>query len=142
MKKSIGLLACTVILTGTVNAQKLKEAQVPAVVKAAFDKHFPGITAKWEKEDANYEAGFHQNGKEMSALFNANGNLTETEVTIKIDELPASVHQYIKKNHPNTKIKEASKITLSDGTQHYEAEVNGQDLIFDTEGNFIKAVKA
>ena len=50
--------------------------------------------------------------------------------------------QYIQKNHSGAKIKEASKITLADGTLHYEAEVNGRDLIFDANGNFIKAVKA
>lgn len=142
MKKLMCLLAGIVLLAGTVTAQKLKEAQVPAAVKAAFAKHFPGVNVKWEKEDAKYEAGFHQNGKEMSALFDANGTLTETEVAIKIAELPAAVHQYIQKNHPGVKIKEASKITLADGTIHYEAEVNGQDLLFDTAGNFIKAVKA
>ncbi|RTL54389.1 MAG: hypothetical protein EKK39_04470 [Sphingobacteriales bacterium] len=138
----MGLLASVILMAGTVTAQKLKEAQVPAAVKAAFAKHFPGVTAKWEKEDANYEAGFHQNGKEMSALFDANGKLSETEAAIPIAALPAAVRQYIQKNHPGKKIKEASHITLADGTVHYEAEVNGEDLIFDAAGNFIKAVKA
>ena len=142
MKKMLGLLAGILVIAGTITAQKLKETEVPAAVKASFAKHFPGISAKWEKEDTRYEAGFHQNGKEMSALFDANGNLTETEVAIKISELPAAVLQYIQKNHSGAKIKEASKITLADGTLHYEAEVNGRDLIFDANGNFIKAVKA
>ncbi|MGC8750510.1 PepSY-like domain-containing protein [Hydrotalea sp.] len=142
MKKLMGFLAATILFTGVVSAQKLKADQVPAAVKAAFAKHFPNVTAKWEKEDTHYEAGFHQNGKEMSALFDANGNLTETEVAIKVSELPAAVHQYIQKNYPGAKVKEASIITLADGTKHYEAEVNGQDLIFDANGNFIKAVKA
>jgi len=142
MKKLMGLLLGLVVLAGTVTAQKLRESQVPAAVKAAFAQHFPHVTAKWEKVDTHYEAGFHQNGKEMSALFDANGTLTETEVAIKIAELPAAIHQYIQQKYPGATIKEASIITLANGTKHYEAEVNGQDLIFDSAGNFIKAVKA
>ena len=49
----MGLLASVILMAGTVTAQKLKEAQVPAALKAAFAKHFPGVTAIWEKEDAN-----------------------------------------------------------------------------------------
>lgn len=142
MKKMLGLLAGILVIAGTITAQKLKETEVPAAVKASFAKHFPGISAKWEKEDTHYEAGFHQNGKEMSALFDANGNLTETEMAIKVSELPATVRQYIQKNFPGAKIREASIITLANGTKHYEAEVNGKDLIFDANGNFIQAVKA
>lgn len=142
MKKMLGLLAGILVIAGTITAQKLKETEVPAAVKASFAKHFPGISAKWEKEDTHFEAGFHQNGKEMSALFDANGNLTETEMAIKVSELPATVRQYIQKNFPGAKIREASIITLANGTKHYEAEVNGKDLIFDAKGNFIQDVKA
>ncbi|MBY0348597.1 MAG: hypothetical protein GTN67_00880 [Hydrotalea flava] len=105
MKRLMGLLASVILMARTVTAQKFKWAQVPAAVKAAFAKHFPGVTAKWEKEDANYEAVFHQNGKEMSALFDANSKLSETEVAIPIAALPAAIHQYIQKNHLGKKLK-------------------------------------
>ena len=50
---SISLVAC---------AQKLDASKVPAGVKAAFTKQYPGVTAKWEKEDGKYEASFKQGG--------------------------------------------------------------------------------
>ena len=76
---SIALSAC---------GQKLKESQVPAAVKTAFQKQYPSITASWDKEDANYEANFKQNGKAMSAVIDKNGTIVETETDIPVTDLP------------------------------------------------------
>src|SRR3954466_5904239 len=86
-------------------------AQAPAAVKEAFAKNFPGITVKkWDKEDGKYEANFSQNGKTMSATFNANGTLEETETDIKVAELPPYVTNYIKTKYNGANIKEAAMI--------------------------------
>ena len=125
----------------TACAQKLSADKVPATVKISFAKDFPGIITKWEKEKANYEANFKQNGKTMSALYDASGNKTETEMDIKISELPVTVTGYITKNYKGEKIKEAAIITKANGQINYEAEVKGIDLLFSKEGKFIKTVK-
>ncbi len=142
MKKLISLSVLSIGLVCFAHAQKLKESQVPAVVKANFAKQFPGVEAKWEMEDGKYEAGFKKMGHEMSAMIEPNGTITETEMEIKTSELPKAVTDYVKKNFPNATIKEASKITKSSGEVNYEAEVNGKDLIFTNNGDFIKSVKA
>lgn len=129
---ALGLNAC---------AQKLKESEVPAAVKASFSKEYPGISARWEREDGIYEAGFKKEGKNMSVLYEANGTMTETEVDIKVRGLPAPVVSYVKEHYMGKSIKEAAKITKADGTVNYEAEVNGKDLIFDASGNFLREVK-
>ena len=49
--------------------------------------------------------------------------------------------EYVKKTYKEDEVKEASKITDANGTVTYEAEVKGKDLIFDSNGNFIKAIK-
>jgi hypothetical protein len=123
------------------NAQKIDAAKVPAAVKAAFAKQFPGIVAKWEKEDGKYEAGFKQNGTTMSALFESNGTMTESEMDIKVTDLPATVLAYVKEHYSGKKIKEGAKITKADGTVNYEAEVAGKDVIFDANGKFLKEMK-
>jgi type III secretory pathway component EscV len=115
-----------------------KHIVVPMAVKNAFTQAYPGTTAKWEKEDGNYESNFKHSGHEMSALFNAEGALEETEMEIKINELPAEVSTYVKANREGMSIKEASKITKANGDINYEAEVNGRDMIFDSKGNFLK----
>jgi hypothetical protein len=128
----IGFSAC---------AQKLDASKVPAAVKATFAKQYPGASVKWEKEDGKYEAGFKQNGNTMSALYEANGTMTESEMDIKVSDLPASVLAYVKENYKDKKIKEGAKITKSDGTVNYEAEVDGKDVIFDAKGKFLKEMK-
>ena len=124
-------------------AQEKKEGKMdtpPATVSAAFNKSFPGSSkVKWEKEKSDYEAGFMQNGKTMSAVFDSKGSLKETEVVIKTSELPTGVQQYLKTNYKGSKIQEAAKITRANGEVLYEAEVNKKDLIFDVKGNFLKA---
>ena len=110
----------------------------PAAVKKAFAKNFPNTTVKkWDKEDGKYEANFTKDGKTMSATFDANGALEETETDIKISELPASVADYVKANYKGATIKEAAMIVRGNDKM-YEAEVKGKDLLFDTNGKFIK----
>ncbi len=129
---SISLIAC---------AQKLDASKVPAAVKGAFTKQYPGVTAKWEKEDGKYEAGFKQGGNTMSATFEAGGAFTESEMDIKVAGLPAEASSYIKEHYKGKSIKEAAKITLANGAVNYEAEVDGKDVMFDANGKFLKEIK-
>jgi Putative beta-lactamase-inhibitor-like, PepSY-like len=141
MKK---LLVTTVMLAFAVSgafAQKIDASKVPAAAKAAFAKQYPGVSAKWEKEYGKYEAGFKQNGNTMSALFEANGTMTESEIGIKVSALPASVLTYVKDHYKGKTIKEGAKITKADGTINYEAEVGGKDVIFDANGKYLKEAK-
>ncbi len=129
------LLAGVLFVATNVMAQK----NIPDAAKASFAKEFPGVTVKgWDKEDGKFEAEFEKDGKEMSAVFTANGIFEEKEMAIPVSELPAAATEYITKTHSGSKIKEASVIIKADGSKWYEAEVNGKDLIFDANGNFSK----
>lgn len=141
MKKILMMCALTTVVVISACAQKIDAAKVPAAVKTAFAKQYPGATVKWEKEAGKYEAGFKQNGNTMSALFEANGTMIENEMDIKIADLPAPVLAYVKEHYKGKTIKEGAKITKADGTVNYEAEVAGKDVIFDANGNFLKEVK-
>ena len=131
MSAIVSLIACT---------QRLNDSKVPAPVKESFARQFPGPAAKWVKEDEKYEAGFKQDGHEMSAVFEANGTLTESEMEIPLSELPAAVNSYIKTHYNSTPIKEAAKIITATGKIEYEAAIKGKDIIFDATGSFIKEV--
>ncbi len=141
MKKLMMISLLAVIVTLSAFAQKTDASKVPATVKASFQKQYPGTTAKWGKEDGKYEAGFKQNGNEMSALFDANGNMMEHEMEIKPSELPATVLAYVAAHYNGKKIKSAAKIIKADGSINYEANVNGKDSLFDAAGNFLMEVK-
>ena len=120
---------------------KIKEANIPAAVKASMMNQYPGVKARWIKEDGKYEAEFKKEGNSMSALFEANGSIAESEMGIKVADLPATVLVYVKEHYKGKSIKESAKITKADGTVNYEAEVDGKDVIFDATGKFIKEVK-
>jgi Putative beta-lactamase-inhibitor-like, PepSY-like len=141
MKKYIVLSILLLICCLKGLTQKIKESEVPTAVKASFGKLFQGSTAKWEKEDGNYEAGFKKEGKTMSATFQADGTFMESETAIKESELPPAVINYLQANYTNKKIKESAKITNATGAITYEAEVDNKDLIFDSNGKFLKEVK-
>jgi hypothetical protein len=143
MKKSVYIIA-TLLLAGAMNAQKIKDADVPKPVMDAFKKQYPGTNAKeWEKEkDGEYEAEFKMNNKEMSASYKADGTFIESEQEIKLDDLPQAIKNSISKSYPDFKIEEACRITSADGKTMYEAEIEkGKeefDVIYDSAGNFIK----
>lgn len=157
MKKIVSLVAILFALSTASFAQKEKHEKdedeheekmeiknhvtAPSAVKTSFAKDFPAATTEWQKEDANYEANFKKDGKTMSAVYDANGNRQETEVDIKISELPQSVKNYVARNYKGEKIKGAAMITKANGEVNYEAEVKGADVLFTKEGKFIKTAK-
>jgi hypothetical protein len=141
MKKLITVSALVTVIGVSAGAQKIDASKVPAAVKSAFAKQYPGTAAKWEKEDGKFEAGFRLNGNTMSALYEANGTITETETGIKVASLPATVLAYVKEHYKGKTVKEGAKITKADGTVNYEAEVNGKDVIFNEAGKFLKEMK-
>lgn len=140
--KRVSLLLVLGTLTLFASAQKLDASKVPAAVREAFAKQYPNIKdVKWEMEDGKYEASFKQDGKSMSTLQNAQGNITETETSIKVEELPASASAYVKEHYKGQSIKEASKITKANGEINFEAELKGKDVVFDATGKFLKEQK-
>lgn len=134
MKKIIGTLMLSACLFAASFAQKNIADKVPANVKAAFAKLHPAVNAKWEKEKQNFEAAFKVNGKSTSEVYNAKGELLETETELALNNLPAEVQAKLK----GLKVKETAKITKADGSVVYEAEVKGKDLLFDAKGNAVK----
>jgi len=141
MKKILIMSALLAVVGFSAFAQKLDASKVPDAVKKSFAKKYPLVTANWEKEGVKFEANFKQNGNTMSALIQPNGIITETEITIKVSELPTAVLTYVKQHFRDKTIKEGAKITKLDGTVNYEAEVAGKDVLFNEKGIFLKEVK-
>ena len=131
----------TAMIAVTACGQKLKESQVPVAAKTAFQKQYPNTKASWEKEGKNYEVNFKQNSKTMSAVIDKNGTILETETDMAIKDLPQSAQDYVKNHYKGAKIKEASKIVKANGEVNYEALVNGNDVMFDVKGAFIRIAK-
>jgi Putative beta-lactamase-inhibitor-like, PepSY-like len=135
MKKII-LMGIMAFAAFTSQAQK---TSIPAVVKAKVTSAYPKATGvKFEKEGKEFEAGFKNEGKEMSILMDAKGNVLETETDITVSELPKGVQEYLTKNFKGKKIKEAATIVDAKGMKKFEAEIGGKDYLFDEKGNLLK----
>lgn len=136
MKRTL-LMAAFVAATLTgANAQKINADKLPKAVKEAFAKQYPHAnTVKWDKEDADYEASFKHDGKELSVVLNAKGEVQEVETEIQVSALPASVQEALK----GKKIKEAAEIKKG-GKTYYEAQVGSKDFFFDANGKAVAKI--
>ena len=143
MKKSIFLtFAGAVIFSTFCSGQKLSDNKVPAPVKAAMAKKYPGVTKiKWTMEEKDYESEFTQDGKIMSAIFDPSGTWKETETMMPASALPQPIKQYIDQHLKGRKIKETAIINKADGSIVYEAETNHTDYVFNANGKLIKTEK-
>jgi hypothetical protein len=141
MKKIFSVAIAAGLITIAALGQNLKESQVPAAVKTACEKKYPGLEGSRDKEDANYEVNFRQEGKCMSALIENNGTIVEIETGIFVNDLPESVGKYTEKHYAGIKIKEAARVVKANGNTNYGAETNHKDVVFDTNGKFIKELK-
>ena len=127
-----------------VNAQRIKESEVPQAVRTSFTKAYPRAKeVKWDKEDGAFEASFDQNKTDMSVLLDEKGMVKEVETHIEKTELPKAIQETIAKEFPGYKINETAKI-LTKGITTYEAEVKKEgktfDLIFDINGKLLKKI--
>ena len=144
MKKQLLLSATAMLIAGAAQAQKLAAAQVPAAATATFKKTFPTVkTVKWEKEGADYEAGFDMGKAEMSVVITAAGVLKETETEMAVAQLPAPVQNTLATSYKAYRITEAAKIvTAATGTTTYEAEISRagkhRDVLFNADGTEVK----
>lgn len=141
MKKYLLMASCLGLLPAVACTQSLKSSEVPASVKTAFAQKFPTAQkVTWEKENGNFEANWGgKSGEDHAAVYSSGGDYLESENAIPVSQLPAEARSYVKTNKKGSRIKEAAKITAANGAVTYEAEVNGKDLIFDANGNYVKS---
>jgi len=140
--KKLALMMVAAMITSLTFAQKIQEKDVPLAVKRAFEKHYPNIKeVKWDKEEEKVEASFDLNKIDNSVLFDEKGYILETEVEIELNQLPKGILEYVATNYKEQKVKEVAKITDAKGIIFYEVEIKGLDLLFDSNGKFIKETK-
>lgn len=119
-----------------------QKSVAPENVKTAFAKAYPGIKdVKWEKEDGNYEASFKKEGNDVSVIYSPKAIMLESEIEISPSALLPGIQSYMALHYKLMPIKGAAKITKANGTIEYEAAIKGKDILFDSNGKFIKEDK-
>lgn len=117
---------------------------IPAPVKEAFNKKFPGAAnVKWVKETKNkYEASFKLNKITHSAAFSDKGEWLESETVVPFNNLPAKVQEAFKKNQKGHRVRRAAIIESMTGAKKYEVEYRRRkktaEVFYDDQGNKIK----
>jgi len=143
MKKIIVLLSACLLISLMGYTQKITPNKVPAPVKQAFAKKFPGATdVKYEMEKKDYEINFKDKGVEMSANFDATGKWLETETEIKESDLPKEVSASVAKNFAGFKISEVAKTETPNKGLIYEMDLKkdkeGFEVQFSPKGVILK----
>lgn len=118
---------------------------VPEAVLTSFKERFiTGTDIKWHKREANYAVEFTQGESNFDATFLPDGELIEVEAEVRVDMIPNTLTDYISIKYKDATILEADRVMNNEGN-FYEVEIeqDGQEkeLVFDTEGNFIKEKK-
>ena len=138
------MIIMAILVTGFVQAQKLKESEVPKAVKDSFAKRFPNMKGvEWSKEsDTEFEVEFKNAGKEQSANFDQAGKWLVTESEIKKVDLPQVVQASIAKEFAGYKVEEAEKVeTANEGTQYEVVLEKGElnyEVLFSADGKVLK----
>jgi len=142
MKKLLVLIVCLILVFG-VSGMNQKDEKIPAVAKSGLAAKFPTAKkVKWSVEKAGeFEAEFTLNKVETSVLFDAKGNLLETEVEIEETELPQAVKATLTKDFASYKLDEIEKATDAKGVITFEMEAaKGKEKLeisFDTYGKLL-----
>lgn len=143
MKKLFVLIVCLILVIG-VSAINQKNEKIPEAVQSGFAAKFSTVQkVKWSIEKpGEFEAEFTLNKVETSALFDAKGNLLETETEINEKELPKTVKTMLTKDFGKYKFDEIEKVTDSKGVVTFEMEAaKGKDKLeisFDSNGKLLK----
>ena len=122
-------------------------ASVPENVKAAFKLKYPKVANVEWKEDGymNYQAHFYTTRGKETCVFNNYGELVETWVMGKNENLSATIQDYLKKEYKGYKLKEFYSIKrLADKLNAYKVIVvekksgDEQELWFNLSGKPIE----
>lgn len=132
MACSMAFSACTGGMSGR---------QPPEKIVAAFDRMYPQAhVTKWNDEPPIWEAKYTLGTMSGAVSFDANAEVTETELVIPENQLraPLSVHEYITAHYPKERIQHCELVTKQNGTVTYEIQITGKELVFDAQGAFLQ----
>lgn len=135
-------------LTAQEGINMKKTVTPPELVRAAFEKEYPGKTAVWSEEyvgddndEIRYEAKYNvNNATKALAIYDNLGNMKAYELQIPLSKLPPKAQTYLKKNYPAKTIKEIAVVVDNKSKTTYEVGIEKDskfyDVIFDANGGF------
>jgi hypothetical protein len=140
MKKLILVLAIIGLAAGSY-AQNLLPSDVPQSVVKSFTKKNPKVEqVEWSKTGEFYKATFADDNSGKSVYFDEAGKVKQSEMQVKVSQLPTPILKYVNDNHPADLVKHSSKITNAKGKSTYVVKVKDSELVFDSNGKYMEPV--
>lgn len=135
-----------VVLTSCDKEDDIRISDVPSAVMDSFDANFPNASrAEWEKKSGCIVADFWQDGMDMSAWYNPNGEwlMTESDLGVNLSVLPQAVQDAFKSSqYANWHVDDIDKYERPNDVFYLiEIETKGEsdrDLFFAPDGSLLK----
>ena len=135
-----------VVLTSCDKEDDIRISDVPSAVMNSFDANFPNASrAEWEKKSGCIVADFWQDGMDMSAWYNPNGEwlMTESDLGVNLSVLPQAVQDAFKSSqYANWHVDDIDKYERPNNVFYLiEIETKGEsdrDLFFAPDGSLLK----
>src|SRR5438093_7022890 len=126
--------------------KKITAKEVPAVVIENFKRAYPkaiirGYASEMENGKQYYEIESREGTTRRDVLYNPDGSVAEVEESIDASDLPASVQETIRKQHPRAVITLAEKTTVGDKVTYEVKAREGRkrfSIEFDSSGKVLK----
>ena len=136
--KSLKIAALILFTTMTVNAQDVKNEEIPKNLKSQFEKEYPNATEiEWEKENNLFNVEFDIDEKEQEIWYDDSGNIIKTEHELEEADLPEAIRSKIKSSYSAFKIDDIEMKKENDEVT-YEIELRkgwkGKTLMFNESG--------
>jgi hypothetical protein len=141
--KKLILLVAVVCIAFQVEAQSVKQKNVPDVVISTMNTLYPDVSkVKWFINDGMYVATFKQDEIKTEAVFSGNGAFSSTDTEITLSLLPAKIQSYLANEFPTMLFDKVAYEMQTDarGIITYEVEVDGTEYFFSTHGNLITQI--
>jgi hypothetical protein len=126
--------------------KKIGANEVPSIIITNFKAAYPNATIRGyasEKENGKqyYEVESREGTTLRDVLYNPDGTVAEVEESIDASDLPASVQETFRKQHPRAVITLAEKTTVGDKVTYEVKAREGRkrfSIEFDSSGKVLK----
>ena len=123
-------IAFGLLMAGSAFGQekRVTKSELPAAVQKTVDEQSKGATVRGFSKEMehgkwSYEVQLLSNGQSKDVSMDANGNVTEIEEQVAMDQLPAEVREGLQAKAGKGTIKKVESLTKHDAVVAYEAQV-------------------
>lgn len=111
-----------------------EESIIPQEVKDAFEAKYGNEKVDWNRDDNGFfEGRFKKDGVKYRADFSPIGEWVETENSVKYDDLPVVLQQFITTNYDKSNVAELEHVDHHDKGEFYDLEFKQEGKNHDVE---------